>query len=158
MTTVLGLVFSARSGGNLYDLAKRLFSMVSAELPEAKAELVEISERKVSPCNGCQYECLLSKPPRCPTNDDVLDLWRSALRSDLLVYFIPTYGGLPPATWVAFQQRYHGVVHHEPSVEGNPNGKVAALTIYEPAGTRTGDLSQEAICRIIKELKTYRSS
>ncbi len=147
MTTVLGLVFSARVGGNLHDLAQQLFSMVAKELPEVRTELIEISRRKVTPCNGCQYECLLGKAPHCPIEDDVLDLWRSALRSDLLVYFIPTYGGLSPATWVAFQQRYHGVVRHEPRIEGNPDGKVAALTVYEPAGTRTGDVSQEAVLK-----------
>lgn len=144
MTTVLGLIFSARAGGNLHDLAGRLFSMVSAELPEAKTEIIEIAKRKVHPCNGCEYECLLGKG-ECPVDDDVLDLWRSALRSDLLVYFVPTYGGLPPATWVAFQQRYHAVFRR--GLENNPRGKVSALTVYEPTGTRTGDVSQEAILK-----------
>ncbi|MHB8926652.1 MAG: hypothetical protein ACYC9Q_03165 [Bacillota bacterium] len=73
MTTLLGLIFSARSGGNLYDLAQQLFSMVSKELPGVGTELIEISKHKVNPCNGCKYECLLGEVP--------LWRWRGGLAS-----------------------------------------------------------------------------
>lgn len=147
MARLLGLIFSARTSGNLYDLARQLASAISAERPEVQTELIEIAKHRVFPCNGCSYECLLGEAPRCPVEDDVSALWRSALDSDVLIYFIPTYGGMPPATWVAFQQRYHGFVRQAPSVLDNPRGKLAALTVYEPCGTKTGDSSQQAILK-----------
>lgn len=145
MTKVLGLVFSARTGGNLYDMATYLFSQVAQVAPQVETEVIETAKRKVSPCNGCAYECLYSKEPgyQCPIDDDVSDLWRQALTSDLLVYFISTYGGMPPATWVAFQQRYHSVFRW--LRDEAPCGQIAAVTIYSPMGTRAGDTSQSVI-------------
>lgn len=147
MASLVGMIFSARTGGNLSDLAHSLFSNVKARLPATEAELLEISRHRVMPCNGCAYECLLGPRPGtfCPhEDDDTLALWHKAKSCDLLVYFLPTYGGLPPAAWVAFQQRFHGLFARSEAAI-NPDGKVAVLTLCDPLGSKKGDISQHVI-------------
>ncbi len=143
------MVFSARTGGNLSDLASELFAEVFRLCPEAedKIQIIEVARYKVEPCNGCRYECLLGKESgyMCPISDDVVALWRLALASKVLVYFVPAYGGMPPATWVAFRQRYHALLHHQPEALATKDGVVAAVTISEPLGTKAGDVSQTVI-------------
>jgi multimeric flavodoxin WrbA len=143
---VLGLIFSARPGGNLADMAELLFAQVKARLPEVETELIEASRLRISPCNGCAYECLLGPDPgrRCPIEDDVAGLWRSVFASDLTVYFLPTYGGMPPATWVAFQQRFHGLFRL-PEAVASRNAGLAAVTTYEPDGAPGSDYAQRMI-------------
>lgn len=130
----------------MYDLAREFLHRISRMAPETVTRIVEVSRYKVNPCNGCKYDCLLRKEPgyRCPLEDDVLDLWRLALNSDLLIYFVPTYGGMPPATWVAFQQRYHGVFSL-PEAAVAKDGLIAVVTVHEPLGTKAGDVSQQVI-------------
>jgi multimeric flavodoxin WrbA len=143
---LLGLTFSARAGGNLSDLARDLFAKVAAGLPGVQLELIEIATCRVTSCNGCAYECLLGPAPgrSCPIADDVAHLWRSVFTSDLVVYFLPTYGGMPPATWVAFQQRYHGLFRL-PEALASVNGKVAVLTTCEPGAAPRSDQAQQLI-------------
>lgn len=128
----------------MHGIAERLFTAMSNRAPDLRTQLVEVSGYHVSSCNGCQYECLLGHAAgyQCPVQDDVPDLWRQAAESDLLVYFLPTYGGMPPATWVAFQQRYHGVFR---KLSRNSAGTIAAVTLHDPLGTRSGDVSQSVI-------------
>ncbi|HWI64966.1 MAG TPA: hypothetical protein VNT75_24315 [Symbiobacteriaceae bacterium] len=132
--------------GNLHDLARSLFAGIADRLPGVETELIDISQHRVEPCNGCAYECLLGAAPGqfCPQDDDLLALWRTALSSDCLIYFLPTYGGLPPATWVAFQQRFHGLFRR-PEAAPRPESMVAVLSLYDPMGVQNGDISQQII-------------
>lgn len=149
MTKVLGLLFSARTGGNLHGIATNLFAAITAVNREIGTELIEAAQYQVNPCNGCDYECMLGaeKGFRCPIEDDVPELWRRAWSSDLVVYFLPTYSGMPPASWVAFQQRYHGVYRSLGNTAPAPNGKMALVTIHNPTGSGLGDASQSLIIR-----------
>lgn len=151
MGRLLGVVFSARTGGNLYDLASHVFAKVSTMRADLDPEIIEIAHYRVEPCNHCQYECLLSRESGyvCPIEDDVLSLWRKVLSSEILVYFLPTYGGMPPATWFAFRQRYHGVFRCLPEAARASEGKIAVVSVYDPAGAKTGDVSQDVIAHYL---------
>ena len=45
----------------------------------------------------------------CPIKDDVKYIWETVWGAEILLLYIPTYGGLPSALWVALSQRSQGI-------------------------------------------------
>jgi multimeric flavodoxin WrbA len=112
----VALVASGRKKGNCYDFA--LYTLERLKEKGVDTELINFYEKKILPCY-CAYECLQKFDPRkrknapCPITDDVPLIWEKAWAAHILLIFVPTYGGLPPASWVAFTQRTQGLTPPE---------------------------------------------
>ncbi len=105
----IALAVSARERGNCYDFAQFVLKYLREKGVET--ELINFYDYRITPCQNCNYECLQSFDPEkgvnaeCPIQDDVKTIWRKIWDSEILLIFVPTYGGLPPALLVAFLQR-----------------------------------------------------
>jgi multimeric flavodoxin WrbA len=112
------LVVSARKHGNCYIFAHFVLNRLQASGIET--ELVNFYDYQVSPCHGCDYQCLQRLDQQkdgnssCPIDDDVRLIWKKTWASEILFLFIPNYGGLPPALWFAFSQRSQGTFREAP--------------------------------------------
>ena len=126
----VALVASGRKKGNCYDFA--LFILEHLKEKGVDTELIKFYEKKILPC-FCAYECLQKFDPQkqvnapCPIHDDVPLIWQKAGAADILLIFVPTYGGLPPAPWVAFTQRTQGLTPPEKT-----NSVVSAVVLASP--------------------------
>lgn len=104
----VALVVSARKKGNCYDFAQ--FTLDYLKKKGIDTELINFYEHNITSCH-CNYECVQSYDPQihcnkeCPIADDVYHIWKKTRTAEILLIFIPTYGGLPPASWVAYTQR-----------------------------------------------------
>ncbi len=131
----LALVVSARKQGNCFDFAR----FVLDRLADAgvDTELVNFYDYRITPCQNCDYECVRHRDPQkgkreaCPIHDDVLAIWQKAWAADILLLFVPNYGGLPPALWVAFSQREQAFFREAPA-EKLKESVVSAVVIGAP--------------------------
>jgi len=76
-----------------------LLNLALATLKEksVETELIQLANFKVSPCQGCNYQCLYHEKKDCPIRDDVPKIWRKLLAADGLIYGVPVYSGTIPA-------------------------------------------------------------
>lgn len=51
--------------------------------------------------------------------------------AEILLLFVPTYGGSPPASWIAFAQRQQGILG-KPEEEEQKNFVVTAVVLASP--------------------------
>jgi len=130
----VALVVSAREKGNCYDFAE--FVLKRLETAHVETELINFYDFRIIPCRNCNYECVQKYDPQkginapCPIPDDVQAIWKQAWTSDILLLFVPTYGGLPPALWVAFTQRVQGLSEKPP--EDQKQKVVSAVVLASP--------------------------
>ena len=115
----IALVISARKHGNCYDFAK--FTLDRLAVNGIETELINFYDYKITPCQQCNYECLQHLDPTksvdapCPITDDVRSIWEKTWASEILHIFVPTYGGMPPALWLAFSQRQQAFFREAPT-------------------------------------------
>jgi hypothetical protein len=82
----------------------------------------------------------------CPI-DDVQDIWEKTKAAHILLLFIPTYGGLPPAVWTAFVQRSQPLKE----IQNNPkHSVVSAVVLASPHLSLTTEWTP---CIMADELK-----
>ena len=86
---------SARVNKNTADLLNLALSTLKEKSVET--ELLQLANFKVSPCQGCDYQCLYHKEKDCPIRDDVPKIWRKLLTFDALIYGVPVYSGTIPS-------------------------------------------------------------
>jgi len=134
----VALVFSARKRGNCYDFAR----FMSDRLKEkgVETEIINFCDRDIKPCQNCSYECL-TKHGECPIKDDIPDIWRKVWNADVFLMFVPTYGGLPPALYVSFTQRYQSLWRKAPPKEELQRKVIAAVVLASPDGAAGGELT-----------------
>ena len=114
----VALAVSARKRGNCYDFAQFVLDRLAANGVET--ELINFYDYQITPCQKCAYECLQHCDPRkgvdapCPIEDDVRPIWEKTWSSEILLLFVPTYGGMPPALWLAFSQREQAFFRQAP--------------------------------------------
>lgn len=131
----VALVASARQSGNCYDFARLMLGRLEAAGVET--ELVNFYDYRITPCQHCDYECLQRLDPRkgadapCPIDDDVRLIWEKTWAAGILLLFVPNYGGLPPALWVAFSQRSQSFFRKAPA-ERLKKSVVSAVVIASP--------------------------
>ncbi len=131
----LALVVSARKQGNCYDFAR--FVLDRLEAAGIETELINFYDYQINPCRHCAYECVQRFDPQkgvdapCPIDDDVRTIWKKTWAADILFLFVPNYGGLPPALWIAFSQRYQAFCREEP-VEKLKKSVVSAVVLAAP--------------------------
>jgi multimeric flavodoxin WrbA len=131
----IALVVSARNHGNCYDFAH--FTLTHNQKSGIDTELINFNDYRITPCHGCEYQCVQhvdkvrGKDAPCPIEDDVRAIWEKTWSADILYLFIPTYGGLPPALWLAFSQRSQAFYRQAP-VEFLKKSVISAVIIAPP--------------------------
>ena len=68
-----------------------------------------------------------------------------------LLLFVPTYGGLPPALWVAFTQRQQGILE-KPSEKEQKNFVVSAVALASPQWSGIGERTPSIVADQIKNM------
>jgi len=143
----IALVFSARKKGNCYDFA--CFMLDKMEKKGLETELVNLCDYDIKPCQNCDYECLARINPNtgqkeyreCPVKDDIENIWRKVWDADIFLMFVPTYGGVPPALYVSFTQRYQSLWRKAPAKEELPKKVIGAVVLASPDGASGGELT-----------------
>jgi len=131
----LALVASARQHGNCLDFANFVTRRMAGAGVEA--EVVNFYDHQITPCQHCAYECLQRHNPQkkvdsaCPIQDDVRGIWEKTWEAEILLLFVPNYGGLPPALWTAFSQRSQAFFRQAPT-EKLKKCVVSAVVIAAP--------------------------
>ena len=141
------LVFSARKKGNCCDFAR--FILDKMEKEGVETELVNFCDYNIKPCQNCDYECLARINPKtgqkehaeCPVKDDIESIWQKAWNADILLMLVPTYGGVPPALYVGFTQRYQSLWRKAPPKEELQKKVIAAVVLASPDGAMGGELT-----------------
>jgi hypothetical protein len=59
--------------------------------------------------------------------------------------FVPTYGGVPPALYVSFTQRYQSLWRKAPPKEKMQNRVIAAVVLASPNGASGGELTPSIV-------------
>lgn len=131
----MALAVSARKRGNCYDFAA--FTLDHLAQAGIETELVNFHDYRITPCQGCDYECIQHTDPKrkvdapCPIDDDVKSIWEKTWNADILLIFVPNYGGMPPALWFAFSQRVQGYYKMAPD-DKIKKSVVSAVIIAPP--------------------------
>ena len=131
----VALAVSARKKGNCYDFAQFVLDRLVTNRVET--ELINFYDYQITPCQRCAYECLQHCDPEkgvdaaCPIEDDVRTIWEKTWSSDILFLFVPTYGGMPPALWLAFSQREQAFFREAPG-EQLKKSVVSAVVLAAP--------------------------
>ncbi|MCK4314205.1 MAG: NAD(P)H-dependent oxidoreductase [Anaerolineae bacterium] len=131
----IALVVSARERGNCYDFAE--FMLERLKQQGVEGELINFYDHQITPCQRCSYECVARFDPQrgvdqtCPIEDDVRMIWEKCWQADILLLFVPNYGGVPPALWIAFSQRHQALSRQEP-VEKLKRSVVSAVVLAAP--------------------------
>ena len=110
---IIVLNFSPRENGN----CSAICSLIQNHYIKSNIRLFHVCKH-VSPCNGCDYECL--KPSViCPQlTGDFTDMMDSICGSDLVYYVIPNFCGMPNAVYYAFNERSVGYFNMDRAVMG----------------------------------------
>lgn len=143
----IALVFSARKKGNCYDFAR--FMLNKMEKDHVETELVNFCDYNIKLCQNCDYECLARITPNtgqkeyreCPVRDDVENIWRKVWDADIFLMFVPTYGGVPPALYVSFTQRYQSLWCKAPPKEKLQKKVIGTVVLASPDGALGGELT-----------------
>jgi len=129
------LVVSARKHGNCFDFAE--YVLEHCKTQGVETELINFYDHTITPCQGCEYECIQRLDPHkaedaaCPIQDDVRPIWEKTWQSEILFLFVPNYGGMVPALWLAFSQRSQAFFRHAP-VEKLEKSVVSAVLLVPP--------------------------
>lgn len=131
----VALVVSARKHGNCYDFAN--YTLDRLQQDGIETELINFDDYQITPCQHCEYECIQhvdkqkGKDAACPIQDDVRKIWEKTWAAEILFIFIPNYGGLPPALWLAFSQRAQSLFKQAP-LDKLKKSVVSAVVLAAP--------------------------
>lgn len=75
-----------------------------------KVKLIKTSQKQINYCNGC-WSCWWKTPGECPQKDDMSEIYRSYLSSDLVVHFTPLSMGFINSTLKTINDRSIPLVH-----------------------------------------------
>ena len=100
----LGIAFSARKNGNCAKLLR--YCLNNLKKREFDTELLEAYDFQITPCSHCNYECFSEE---CPIKDDIPLFYEKAMKADVLIFAVPTYGGHASGLYRAFCERGQAV-------------------------------------------------
>ena len=83
---VLGIVCSPRKNGNTETLVKE--ALASARSFGAETEIINVSGKNVTPCDGCE-SCMVTG--KCHIEDDMQDIYNKLLQSNGIIFGSPVY-------------------------------------------------------------------
>jgi len=151
----IALIVSARERGNCHDFAQFMLKRIA---PACTAtELFHLLNYQITPCQNCNYECVQKFHPekgvnaQCPIEDDVESVWKKIWNTQILIVCIPTYGGLPPASWIAFNQRQQGILEKAPK-EKQKNFLVSAVVLASPQWSGIAERTPSIVADQIKNM------
>jgi multimeric flavodoxin WrbA len=121
MKTVI-LFGSPRKKGNTRQLVNAFSETMKKKGHDVR--LLNLNEMNVRPCQGC---LVCAKEGRCRINDDMKDIRKYMLESDLLVYATPTYWWGPSAQLKVVIDR--SVAFFDEDMESRIKGKKAVTLI-----------------------------
>ncbi|HXZ95042.1 MAG TPA: flavodoxin family protein [Dehalococcoidia bacterium] len=113
---ILGIVCSARKGGNTEILVKE--ALASAQEAGAQTELVSVIGKSIAPCDGCG-SC--GKTGVCHIKDDMQPLYEQLGAADGIIFGSPVYFGTVSAQAKAIMDRTFSLL-----MDRRLKGKVAA--------------------------------
>ena len=95
--------FSTRENGNCANIGKFV-----SNYHEDNAKIFVIGSDQVSPCGGCNYECL-TPGAACPKVDaQYRAMMDEICDSDLVYFIVPNFCGYPCASYFAYNERTVG--------------------------------------------------
>lgn len=97
---VLGIVCSARKGGNTQILVKE--ALASAREAGAQTELVSVVDKNIAPCDGCG-SC--RETGVCRLQDDMQSIYQQLETADAIIFGSPVYFGSVSAQAKAIMDR-----------------------------------------------------
>lgn len=147
---VLGVSCSARVNKNTADLLN--LALETLRVKGIKTEFIQLANFKITPCHGCDYQCLYHKEKDCPIEDDVPKIWKQIIAADGLIYGVPVYSGTIPSLLKILFERSQALLSEErpkrPQVTGviilgsyghlNALGALAPCIMYYPASKPVG--------------------
>ena len=86
----------------------------------AKTETVLLQRWNIRPCTGC-YDCLVKTPGKCSVKDDIPELLKKFMASDIVVFATPLYIDNVTGLMKVFMDRLIQLV--EPHFEKAPDGE-----------------------------------
>lgn len=93
--------FSGRRGGN----CDRIADVICRHYKGEQLSLFRFSEKEISACGRCEYECF-NALKACPyVSDGLFSLYTDIIASDLAYYLVPNYCDFPCANFFAFNER-----------------------------------------------------
>ena len=103
MKNVTILNFSSRKQGNCANIAHYM------EVRSTETNIRSfVIDQRISPCNGCNYECLMPGT-KCPIISQYQEeVMGAVLQSDVVYLIVPNYCGFPCANFLAFNERSVG--------------------------------------------------
>lgn len=122
---ILGLVFSGRSDGNSFKTLD--YCLDGFRKVTDNTEIISINDLSIHPCGKCKYECC--KNGACPINDDISDLFKKCLESDLILFSLPTYCGHLPSSYFIFSERSQAILRDKKIYEDQFLKKINIILI-----------------------------
>lgn len=86
-----------------------------------------------------------------PIEDDVKNIWKKTWEAEILLLFVPTYGGLPLALWVAFTQRQQGILE-KPAAEELKDHIVSAVVLASPQWSSIAERTPSIVADQLKNM------
>jgi multimeric flavodoxin WrbA len=143
--------------GSSDQYSKKEFTLrLAAGLIEAghQVKLLKADKMKVNYCQGC-WSCWWKTPGECPQKDDMPELYKSYLNSDLVIHFSPLSMGFISSKLKTINDRSVPLVHPYGTLVNNECHHIkryekypSMALIIDPMGSDNEDLS------IIKDLYT----
>jgi multimeric flavodoxin WrbA len=99
---VVGIVGSARRGGNTEILTKKALEVIEKE--GIKTELISLAGKSVTPCNGCR-SCV--DTGECPIKDDFDSIFAKMEKADGIILATPVYYGAATPQIVSLISRFY---------------------------------------------------
>jgi multimeric flavodoxin WrbA len=132
--TLAAFLGSPRGGGNTDTLAQRILD--GARASGVQTECAELRNLDIHPCTGCDRCWKNGK--QCIFSDDMIALYESISRADVLLFATPVYWYGPTAIMKAFVDRL--VVFNRPQGRPAVEGKAGILvSAYEEEGPEAAE-------------------
>ena len=127
---VLGIVGSARKGGNTEILIKE--ALAAAQEAGAETEIVLVNGKNIAPCDGCS-SCF--KTGVCRIQDDMQEIYGQMEKADAILFGSPVYFGSVSAQLKAIMDRtFMYLPAHR--LEGKVAAPILAVRRVGAGGTR----------------------
>lgn len=134
MKKILGVIGSPRKNGNTHVLVSRILD--GARDMGADTEALFLGEHKILECDGC-HACWKGK--RCSKSDDMRQIYRKIIESDVIVFGTPVYWYGPTALMKCFIDRF--VFFNCPENRRKIEKKKAVIVVpFEENHVETSDL------------------
>jgi multimeric flavodoxin WrbA len=133
---LLTLFGSPRTKGNTAALLNSFLEGVKGK-EGVEVELINLNKKDIKPCQGCE-SC--RKPPylECIINDDIQDLHKKVIETDILVFATPVYWWNISAQLKLFIDRLYALAGEEGNYKCLHGKKIVILMTYQGSDPNSG--------------------